>query len=64
MVKRFGDPRQKLKAKAFIDTVTGRHGSVRLSLLDPALFPDIRTEMEAEFGIVKTSNGAGSEAHA
>jgi len=65
MVKRFGDPRQKLKAKAFIDVVTGRHGGVRLSLLDPALFPDIRAEMEAEFNIPKAANGNGAgEAHA
>lgn len=65
MVKRFGDPRQKLKAKAFIDVVTGRHGGVRLSLLDPLLFPDIRAEMEAEFNIPKAANGNGAgEAHA
>jgi hypothetical protein len=63
MIQRFGDPRQKLKAKAFIDQVTGRHGGVRLSLLDPALFPDIKVEMEEEFGIVP-ANGSGGEAHA
>jgi hypothetical protein len=61
MVQRFGDPRQKLKAKAFIDKVTGRHGGVRLSLLDADLFPDIRSEMETEFNIpTKTANGNGA----
>lgn len=58
LTKRFADPRQKTQAKAFIDKIAGRHGGVRLSRLEPELFPQIREEMVVEFGL------AGSNGHA
>jgi hypothetical protein len=62
LTRRFADPKQKLKAKAFIDKVAKRNAGIRISLLDPELFPAIRAEMDAEFG-ASPSNGAGG-AHA
>jgi hypothetical protein len=50
LTKRFNDPKQKDKTKAFIDKVSGAHGGVRLSRLDAAIFPDVRKAMEAAFG--------------
>jgi hypothetical protein len=50
LAKRFSDPKQKHKTKAFIDSIASQHGGVRLSLLAEDLFPDIRQAMEAEFG--------------
>ena len=47
--KRFGDPKQKNKTKAFIDRVAGRLGGVRLSRLEAKLCPAIKQEMEAYF---------------
>ncbi len=58
LTKRFADPKQKTQAKAFIDKIAGRHGGVRLSRLEPELFPQIREEMVVEFGL------AGSNGHA
>ena len=49
LAKRFSDPKQKHKTKAFIDSIASQHGGVRLSLLAEDLFPDIRQAMEAEF---------------
>jgi type IV secretory pathway VirB10-like protein len=56
--KRFADPKQKNKTKAFIDRVAGRHGGVRLSRLEAKLFPAIKQEMEAYF----TGGGNGHAA--
>lgn len=63
LTRRFADPKQKLKAKAFIDKVAKRNSGIRISLLDPELFPAIRAEMDAEFGASSTGNGSGG-AHA
>jgi hypothetical protein len=59
LTKRFADPKQKTQAKAFIDKVAGRHGGVRLSRLEPKLFPQIREEMIVEFGLAGSNGHAG-----
>jgi beta-glucosidase-like glycosyl hydrolase len=59
LTKRFADPKQKTQAKAFIDKVAGRHGGVRLSRLEPELFPQIREEMVVEFGLAGNNGHAG-----
>jgi Asp-tRNA(Asn)/Glu-tRNA(Gln) amidotransferase A subunit family amidase len=59
LTKRFADPKQKTQAKAFIDKVAGRHGGVRLSRLEPELFPQIREEMVVEFGLAGSNGHAG-----
>jgi len=49
--ERHADPKQRQKAKAFIDKVAKRNAGTRLSLLELGLFPAIRAELESEFGL-------------
>jgi hypothetical protein len=58
LTKRFADPKQKTKTKAFIDGISSQHGGVRLSRLDQHLFPAIRKEMETTFGHGGNGHGA------
>jgi hypothetical protein len=60
LTKRFADPKQKTQAKSFIDKIAGRHGGVRLSRLEPELFPQIREEMIVEFGLAGSNGHAGA----